>query len=88
MDNKCPKCGQKLKLFYLKENCPNCGANILYYDMEARLEADAEKAEAEFAKLDAFLEKRTPKFVKKIMAKEKDSEASSGESGTQDSEDK
>ena len=26
MDNKCPKCGEKLSVFYLKETCPKCGA--------------------------------------------------------------
>lgn len=48
MDNKCPKCGKKLSVWYIKQNCPECNCNLLYYDMEKRLEADAVKAEAEF----------------------------------------
>lgn len=65
MDNKCPKCGEKLSVFYLKPECPKCGCNIMYYNMEARLEKDAEKAEREWGNLDRFLLKLTPKFIKK-----------------------
>ena len=50
MENKCPKCGAKLSVFYLKPECPKCGCNIMNYNMEERLEADADKAEAELAK--------------------------------------
>ncbi len=64
MDNKCPKCGNKLKFLYVKQNCPECGCDLLYYNMEERLEADAQKAEAEFAALDRFLERVTPAFIK------------------------
>lgn len=45
MENKCPKCGAKLSVFYLKPECPKCGCNIMNYNMEERLEADADKAE-------------------------------------------
>lgn len=72
MDNKCPKCGEKLSLFYLKENCPKCGVNIMYYDMDRRLEEDAKKADEEYEKLGAFIEKVTPKFVRKMINKKKD----------------
>ena len=53
MDNKCPKCGAKLKKTNWKPNCSECGVNILYYGIEDRLSADAKKAEAEFARLNA-----------------------------------
>lgn len=79
MDNKCPKCGEKLSIFYLKENCPHCGANIMYYNMDKRLEEDAAKAEAEYEKLSQFLDKITPKFIKKRMQKKKEEEESSRE---------
>lgn len=69
MDNKCPKCGYKLSVFYLKDECPNCGTSIMYYNMENRLEEDAKKAEEEYAKLDALIEKITPKFVKRMKEK-------------------
>lgn len=71
MDNKCPKCGKKLSLFYLKENCPECGTNILYYDMENRLEEDARRADEEFEKLNQLIEKVTPKFIKNRRDKKK-----------------
>ncbi|MGN0443292.1 MAG: hypothetical protein ACI4F5_01590 [Acutalibacteraceae bacterium] len=79
MDNKCPKCGEKLSIFYLKETCPHCGANIMYYNMDKRLEEDAAKAEAEYEKLSQFLDKITPKFIKKRMQKKKEEEESSRE---------
>ncbi|MGN0545877.1 MAG: hypothetical protein ACI4I3_00975 [Acutalibacteraceae bacterium] len=72
MDNKCPKCGEKLSIFYLKETCPKCGVNILYYNMDKRLEEDAAKAEAEYEKLGQFIDKITPKFIKKRMHKKND----------------
>ncbi len=61
MDNKCPKCGEKLSLFYVKSTCPKCGCDIMYYNMEERLEADAEKAEAEWAKVENIINKFKPK---------------------------
>lgn len=66
MDNKCPKCGKKLSLFYIKQNCPECGCDLVYYDMESRLQKDGEKAEAEYAKLDEIMSK-----VKSILPKRK-----------------
>lgn len=56
MNNRCPKCNEKLSPFYLKQNCPNCNTNLIYYDLEKRLEADHEKALKEQEALDRFLE--------------------------------
>lgn len=47
MDNRCPKCGRKLSPLYMKQTCPDCGVNLLYYGIEERLAADAEKAQKE-----------------------------------------
>ena len=47
----CPKCGAKIKKTDWRPNCWNCGVNIMYYGMEERLEADAERAAKEFDKL-------------------------------------
>ncbi len=44
MSNKCPKCGEKLSPFYMKQNCPKCNTNLVYYDLDNRLRADHEKA--------------------------------------------
>ena len=63
MDNKCPKCGRKLSLFYIKPECPDCGCDINYYDYENRLEQDAIKAEAEFR----WVEEKLNKFVKPVL---------------------
>lgn len=57
MENKCPKCGEKLSFFYIKQNCPHCDCNLLYYNYEGRLEEDALKAEAEYAALSRTKEK-------------------------------
>ena len=67
--DKCPKCGKKLSMFYVKPNCSECGCDILYYDMEKRLEADAEQAEKEFEDLAKFIEKVAPAFIKKRLHK-------------------
>lgn len=62
--DKCPKCGKKLTVFNVRQNCPECGCDILYYDMDKRLEEDAIQAEKEFEALEKFLDKVTPKFIK------------------------
>lgn len=80
-DNICPKCGKKLSIFYLKPVCPNCGCNIMYYDMENRLNADADLAEAEWARLNATLDRLIPKVIKKRMEKKKTDSAEEPESG-------
>ncbi len=63
MENKCPKCGKKLSVFYIKQNCSECGCDLLNYNREESLERDAERAEAEFAKLEGLLSmfRRKPK---------------------------
>lgn len=48
---KCPKCGYSLKIWNVKAECPKCSVNIPNYDWERRLDEDAERAEAAFAKL-------------------------------------
>lgn len=40
-----PNCKHKLKVSNWKANCPECGANILYYRMEDRLLAEADEVE-------------------------------------------
>ncbi|MDE5994661.1 MAG: hypothetical protein K2G60_04025 [Oscillospiraceae bacterium] len=55
LDNKCPKCGEKLSLFYLKQECPKCKTNLLYYGLEDRLEQDRIKAEKEANAVKNFL---------------------------------
>jgi len=44
-----PSCNYRLKLTDWKPNCPQCGTNILYYKMEERLVAEADKVETDNA---------------------------------------
>ncbi len=53
----CPCCGRKLSLFYLKPDCPACGADILRYNAEERLKQDAVQAEKEVEALWGFFRK-------------------------------
>lgn len=55
LENKCPKCGEKLSIFYLKQECPKCKTNLLYYDLENRLEQDRIQAEKEANAVNKFL---------------------------------
>lgn len=71
MDKNCPKCGKKLSVFYMKPNCPGCGCNFMSYNVNERLEADAEKAEAEYAALEALINKVLPKKIKELIEKKK-----------------
>ena len=48
---KCPQCGQKIKPWYVKAECPNCGVNMVNYNWEERLEEDSVRAETAFRKL-------------------------------------
>ena len=62
--DKCPKCGKKLTILNIKQECPDCGCDILYYNMDKRLEEDAVQAEKEFEDFYKFLDKVTPNFIK------------------------
>lgn len=48
MASKCPKCGEKLRIFDIKAECRHCGTNIPNYNWEARLEEDSKIAEEKF----------------------------------------
>lgn len=53
--SNCPKCGEKLFPFYMKQNCPKCNTNLVYYDLDKRLQADHEKAMKEQQAVDKVL---------------------------------
>lgn len=46
----CPHCNYKLSLVDLSVECPVCGVNIPYYNMDETLKREADKAEYEHAK--------------------------------------
>lgn len=53
--SNCPKCNEKLSPFYFKQNCPKCGTNLLYYNLEDRLQQDAKQADAEWGAVDRLV---------------------------------
>ncbi|MCR4615605.1 MAG: hypothetical protein K5756_05600 [Clostridiales bacterium] len=57
MASYCPKCGYKLKLKDIKPDCPKCGVNVLYYKMDERLLADADKVEEEHVHFQAKVDR-------------------------------
>ena len=44
---KCPNCGVKIGMLDWRPNCKKCGVNLVYFDIEKRLLADSDRAEAE-----------------------------------------
>ncbi len=56
-DKYCPNCGKRLSFFYLKQNCPGCGVDLLRFDIEGRLERDAAQAAKEVESLWRFVRK-------------------------------
>ncbi|MDE5984198.1 MAG: hypothetical protein K2H13_02960 [Eubacterium sp.] len=54
-NDACPKCGKKLSPFYMKDKCPYCGVNLLYYNLDENLKADAELAQKEVDTVNKFL---------------------------------
>lgn len=53
--SNCPKCNEKLSPFYFKQTCPKCGTNLLYYNLEDNLKADAALADKEWGAVDKIL---------------------------------
>lgn len=53
--SNCPKCNEKLSPFFMKQNCPKCGTNLVYYDLDNRLQADHEQAMREQEAVDRVL---------------------------------
>ncbi len=54
---KCPKCGARLSPLYFRTACKYCGADILYYHFDERMEQDAQKAAAQEEKVQRLLNK-------------------------------
>ncbi len=61
---KCPKCEARLSPLYFGTACKHCGADLLYYHFDERLEQDAQKAAAQEEKIRRLLDK-LPKRGKK-----------------------
>ncbi len=54
---KCPKCEKRLSPLYFGTACKYCGADLLYYHFDERLEQDAQKAAAQEEKVERLLNK-------------------------------
>ncbi|MBR2732293.1 MAG: hypothetical protein IKD72_09970 [Clostridia bacterium] len=52
---KCPKCAARLSPLYFGAACRHCGADLLYYHFDERLEQDAQKAAAQEEKVQRLL---------------------------------
>ena len=59
----CPNCGYKLKFYDWKPDCPKCKVNLVYYGMEEKLQNDADKAEAEHARVQKKIDRLKASFV-------------------------
>ena len=59
----CPACGKHLKLTDYKPNCPHCGVNIPYYNIEERLQEEADVAEVEHVKVQKKIDRLKASFV-------------------------
>lgn len=53
--SNCPKCNGRIKPTYLKQNCPHCGVNMLYYKLDEQLEQDKMKAQKEVDAVNRFV---------------------------------
>ncbi len=62
---KCPKCETRLSPLDFRTVCRHCGADLLYYHFDERLEADARKAAAQEEKVKRLL-KKLPVFKHKL----------------------
>lgn len=61
--SQCPKCGYKLKLTDIKQTCPECGVNLMFYGFEDRFYSDAKYAEMGFAKARIVLARLKASFI-------------------------
>ena len=59
----CPKCGYRLRLWDVKADCPECGVNLVYFNQQERLAADADKAEEEYIQLQPKIDRVKFAFV-------------------------
>lgn len=64
----CPKCNYHLRIRDWRPNCPNCGVNLVYYGMEERLLADADRAESEHAHFQKKLDRVKASFAGSKLA--------------------
>ncbi|MDR2752864.1 MAG: hypothetical protein LBB50_00975 [Oscillospiraceae bacterium] len=58
-----PACGYKLKWKDWRQNCPVCGTNVVYYNMEKRLEEEADRVETENAAVQKRMDRMKANLV-------------------------
>ena len=64
----CPNCGHKLKLTDWKPNCPKCGVNLVYYNMDERLQEEADIAELDHVRVQKKIDRLKASFVGSKLA--------------------
>ena len=64
----CPKCDAHLKLSDWRQNCPHCGANIVVYDIQERLMAQADAAEVEHYHFQKKIDRLKASFIGSKLA--------------------
>lgn len=64
----CPKCGGHLKITDWKPNCPHCGVNLTFYGVDEKLQAEANKAEVDHAKVQKKIDHLKASFVGSPLA--------------------
>lgn len=64
----CANCGRKLRMIDWKQNCPDCGVNLNYFNANERLLADSEKAEIEHARFQPKVDRAKASYAGSWMA--------------------
>ena len=59
----CPRCGKKLKLTDWRQHCPECGANIVVYDLQERLMQEADVAEVQYYHFQKKIDRVKASFI-------------------------
>lgn len=59
----CPKCGYKLKLIDVSQNCPECGTNLMFYGFAERFYREAKYAEMDLASFRVWLAKTKAAYI-------------------------
>ena len=58
----CPNCGRTLRFTDWKQDCPDCGVNLIYYGSNERLLEESEQAEIEHAKHQPAIDRAKASF--------------------------
>ena len=63
MKATCPRCGRVLRAWEWRQDCPQCGVNMIGYDLQNRLQRDADQAETEFAMVQPCIDRAKASYI-------------------------